>query len=65
MEDRLRTYTRVHMPFPTSPAMGPELSRRALTSNTWSWWARDDGRLVVREFLTRCWKVTAKENKEG
>jgi hypothetical protein len=65
MNEKLRTYTRVHVPFVASPITGPELTERALTSSNWCWWARDDGRIVTREFLTKSWTVLAIENEEG
>ena len=62
----LRTYTRIHAVFPTyCTEFAKELTKQAYTSNSWEWWSRDDGRIVNRTFLTRSWKLTARETDEG
>ena len=62
----LRTYTRIHAPFPTYCAeFAKELTKLAYSSCSWEWWSRDDGRIVNRELLSKSWTVTALESKEG
>jgi hypothetical protein len=62
----LRTYTRIHAPFPTYCAeFAKELTKLAYSDYKWSWWARDDGRIVNRELLSKGWVVTARETDEG
>lgn len=62
----LRTYTRIHAVFPTyCTEFAQELTKQAYTSPLWEWWSRDDGRIVNRTFLTRSWKIVARESDEG
>jgi hypothetical protein len=62
----LRTYTRIHAPFPTYCAeFAKELTKLAYSSPQWNWWSRDDGKIVNRELLTRSWTVRAIETQEG
>jgi hypothetical protein len=62
----LRTYTRIHAVFPTyCTEFAQELTKQAYTSPNWGWWVRDDGRIVNRQFLTKSWKIVARESDEG
>ena len=62
----LRTYTRIHAPFPTYCAeFAKELTKLSYTSCEWQWWSRDDGRIVNKTILTRSWTVRAIETQEG
>ena len=62
----LRTYTRIHAPFPTYCAeFAKELTKLSHLSCNWQWWARDDGKIVNREILSRSWQVTLPETQEG
>jgi len=62
----LRTYTRIYAPIPTyCTEFAKELTKQAMTSPTWQWWCRDDGRIINRTFLTRAWKLVARESDEG
>ena len=62
----LRTYTRIYAMFPSyCTEFAKELTKQSYCSPQWEWWVRDDGRIVNRTFLSRAWKLTARESDEG
>lgn len=64
-QERIHSYVRIPPPFPIESHTGLDIMERGLTAYDWPWWQRDDGRIVVREFLTRLHTIVAVENELG